>query len=121
MLPRHGTTRNPHPATHEASGAADTSAVRVALAREITRIAVDRGMTQCQTARLLGTTQPKVSALFAGKVEGFSLDRLVRFLNLLGEDVHIVVLPGAPDATRATARVMSANRWIPSAAGWSYA
>jgi predicted XRE-type DNA-binding protein len=105
----------------EEPDAADTRTVRVALAREIASIAADRGLTQCQTAELLGTTQPKVSALFAGKIEGFSIDRLVRFLNLLGEDIHIVVLPSAPEGSRATTRVMSASRCIPLATGWSYA
>jgi predicted XRE-type DNA-binding protein len=121
MPSRHVTGKNPHSAKLEDAETATTKAVRVALAREIARIAADGGLTQCQAAELLGTTQPKVSALFAGKVEGFSLDRLVRFLNLLGEDIHIVVLPSAPEAARATARVMLANRWISSDAGWSYA
>lgn len=108
-------------AVHREPDSTDTQIVRLSLAREIARIATDRGLTQCQTAALLGTTQPKVSALFAGKVDGFSLDRLVRFLNLLGEDIHIVVLPKTPDAATGTTRVMTANRWIPSAGGWLYA
>jgi predicted XRE-type DNA-binding protein len=40
--------------------------------------------------------QPKVSALVRGRLTGFSLDRLVRFLVLLGSDVEIVVKPRAP-------------------------
>jgi predicted XRE-type DNA-binding protein len=35
----------------------------------------------------------KVSALKRGRLAGFSLDRLVRFLVLLGSDVNIVVEP----------------------------
>lgn len=108
-------------ATYVESDAADVRAVRVALAREIGRIAAERGLTQCQTADLLRTTQPKVSAVFAGKVDGFSVDRLVRFLNLLGEDIHIVMLPIMPEASHATVRVMSASRCIPLASGWAYA
>jgi predicted XRE-type DNA-binding protein len=34
-----------------------------------------------------------VSALVRGRLAGFSLDRLVRFLVLLGSDVEIVVKP----------------------------
>lgn len=94
--------------------------MRVALAREIAGIASARGLTQCQTAELLGTTQPKVSALFAGKVEGFSLDRLVRFLNLLGEDIHIVVLPKVEESRAARTSVVPGARFVP-AAGWSHA
>jgi predicted XRE-type DNA-binding protein len=40
---------------------------------------------------LLSVDQPKISALKRGRLAGFSLDRLVRFLMLLGNDVEIVV------------------------------
>jgi len=40
---------------------------------------------------LLGVDQPKVSALVRGQLAGFSLERLMRFLNILGRDVQIVV------------------------------
>ncbi|PKQ14926.1 MAG: transcriptional regulator [Actinobacteria bacterium HGW-Actinobacteria-7] len=76
-------------------------AVRVALAREISGIVSARGLNQREVAALLGTTQPKVSALMALKVEGFSLDRLVMYLNRLGEDIHIVVLPKPPEREHA--------------------
>lgn len=68
-------------------------AVRVALAREIANVVSAKGLNQREAAALLGTAQPRISALMTGKVEGFSMDRLVTYLNLLGEDVHIVVLP----------------------------
>ena len=35
--------------------------------------------------------QPKISALTSGRLEGFSTDRLMRFLNELGCDVEISV------------------------------
>lgn len=76
-------------------------AVRLALAREIAQIVSARGLTQGQAAELLGTAQPRVSALMSGNVDGFSLDRLVRYLNLLGEDIHIVVLPKPPEREHA--------------------
>lgn len=107
--------------TDSTSETAGTRAVRVSLAREIARIVSDRGLTQCQAAELLGTTQPRVSALLAGKVDGVSLDRLVRFLNTLGEDIHIVVLPSAEPATEGVTRVMPAVRFATSVEGWSYA
>ena len=49
------------------------------------------GLTQAAAAALLEVDQPKVSALTRGRLAGFSLDRLVRFLVLLGSDVEIVV------------------------------
>ena len=54
-------------------------------------IIAERKLTQTKAARLLGIDQPKVSALIRGKLDGFSLDRLFRFLNALGRDVEIVV------------------------------
>lgn len=70
------------------------------LARKIGAIIERRGLTQSAAARLLEVDQPKVSALIRGRLSGFSLDRLVRFLVLLGSDVEIVVTPRA----RATGR-----------------
>ncbi len=48
-------------------------------------------LTQKQVAERLGIDQPKVSALLNGRIEGFTADRLLRFLNALGHDVDIVV------------------------------
>jgi len=50
-----------------------------------------RRMTQAQAAALLGIDQPKVSALKQGKLAGFSIERLMRFLLLLGRDVEISI------------------------------
>ena len=63
------------------------------LARKIEALIAKRGLTQAAAADLLKIDQPKVSALVRGRLAGFSLDRLVRFLVLLGSDVEIVVKP----------------------------
>ena len=63
------------------------------LARKIGRLIVERKLTQSQAASLLGIDQPKISALLRGRLQGFSSDRLFRFLNALGSDVEIVVRP----------------------------
>jgi predicted XRE-type DNA-binding protein len=49
------------------------------------------GLGQTDVARLLGLTQPKVSALANGKVSGFSVEKLMELLTKLGADVEIVV------------------------------
>jgi predicted XRE-type DNA-binding protein len=61
------------------------------LAHKITKLIERRRLTQAEAAKLLSVDQPKVSALRRGRLSGFSLDRLVRFLILLGHDVDIVV------------------------------
>ena len=50
-----------------------------------------RKLTQKEAAKLLGTDQPRVSALLHGRLEGFSSDRLFRFLNALDQDIEIVI------------------------------
>ena len=53
-----------------------------------------RRLTQTAAAQLMGIDQPKVSAMLAGPVQGYSVERLMRFLVALGHDVEIVVKPG---------------------------
>jgi len=76
------------------------------LARKIGVLISKRGLTQAAAAEILEVDQPKVSALIRGRLAGFSLDRLVRFLVLLGSDVEIVVR--SRPAVRGRARVMVA-------------
>jgi predicted XRE-type DNA-binding protein len=71
------------------------------LARKIGAIIERRGLTQAVAAEILEVDQPKVSALKRGRLAGFSLDRLVRFLVLLGSDVKIVVKPRASGSGQA--------------------
>jgi predicted XRE-type DNA-binding protein len=50
-----------------------------------------RRLSQSEIAALLRVNQPKVSALLNYKLEGFSVERLMRFLVALGQDVEITV------------------------------
>ncbi|HZC45734.1 MAG TPA: helix-turn-helix transcriptional regulator [Candidatus Acidoferrum sp.] len=63
------------------------------LVHRISLLIEERGLTQLRAAELLGIGQPKISALLHGRLDGFSMDRLVRFLNSLGQDVRISVRP----------------------------
>jgi predicted XRE-type DNA-binding protein len=63
------------------------------LAYEISRTIDQRKLSQREAAEILGIDQPKVSALVRGRLSGFSMERLYRFLNALGKDVEIVVRP----------------------------
>ena len=79
----------------------DELIAKAALARQIASITAHRHLTQAQAAHLLGTTQPKVSDLVAGKLSGFSMERLIRFLNALDRDVQINVSPKPRSRERA--------------------
>ena len=63
------------------------------LAVKITDIIRRRQLTQAEAARVLNLDQPKVSALVRGRLSGFSIERLLRFLMLLGRDIQITVKP----------------------------
>jgi len=77
------------------------------LAYRITEIIRGRHLTQAEAAELLGATQPIVSKLMNAQLHGFSLERLVRFLNALDRDVDIVVRrrPRSRDRGRTKVRV----------------
>lgn len=70
---------------------ADDRLAKAELARQIGAIIRQRRLTQKAAADILGTDQPKMSALLSGRLAGFSLERLAHFLTLLGKDVEIVV------------------------------
>lgn len=56
----------------------------------------EQGLSQVQAARVLGVNQPKISALMNGKMEGFSLERLLTFLSALGHEVKLTIGRRAP-------------------------
>lgn len=75
---------------------AEEMLAKAELAQQIISIIQRRRLTQARAAHVLGVDQPKVSALKRGRLSGFSLERLVRFLILLGRDVEIVVKKRRP-------------------------
>ncbi len=72
---------------------ADELLAKAELAIRITDILRRRRLTQVQAAEILAVDQPKVSALIRGRLAGFSIERLLRFLLLLGADVAITIQP----------------------------
>ena len=84
---------------------AEEALAKAELAHKITVLVRREGLTQGQTAKLLGVDQPKVSALMRGQLAGFSLERLMRFLLLLGQDIKITVQACPPSRSRARVRV----------------
>jgi predicted XRE-type DNA-binding protein len=58
------------------------------LVQRIADIIAEQKLTQAKAAKVLGIDQPKVSALLRGKLDGFSLDRLFRFLARFSIGLH---------------------------------
>ncbi len=74
-------------------GDADEHLVKASLVLKLDQIIRQRDLTQTAAAKLMGIDQPKVSAILAGQFRGYSVERLMRFLVALGQDVEIVVKP----------------------------
>ena len=99
---------------------ADELLAKSNLVIQITRLIEERGLTQAEAAEVLGVDQPKVSALVRGRLAGFSMERLYRFLNALGSDVDIVVRPKARNRSEGVVRVITQTRVVTSAAKTSH-
>jgi predicted XRE-type DNA-binding protein len=77
---------------------ADDLLAKANLALHIRRAVKLRKLTQAQAAKLPGIDQPKVSSIVNGRLDGYSTERLMRFLNDLGCDVQITVSAPHPEA-----------------------
>lgn len=67
------------------------------IASQICSIIKKKKLSQVGVAKILKITQPKVSFLLSGRLSGFSLERLFRFLNALGQNVNISVNSAGSD------------------------
>lgn len=63
------------------------------LVSEMQKSIKKKKITQTEAADMLGLTQPKLSILLKGQFKGYSTDRLIRFLRILGQDVDIFITP----------------------------
>jgi|SRR3569832_1121814 len=70
---------------------ADERQTKLRLAYELNELLAERELTQQQAGRLLGLSQPKISALGRYKIEGFSVERLMLLLTTLDRDIDIVI------------------------------
>lgn len=79
---------------------AEEGLAKADLSLQICRIVQDCGLTQTEAADLLGCGQPDISNLMRGRLSGYSIERLSRFLNALGRDVEITVRLASEAGTR---------------------
>ena len=63
------------------------------LAMQVNAILKSRGLRQVAAAGLLGVPQSKVSALANYRLDQFSVEKLMTFLNRLDCDVDIIIRP----------------------------
>jgi predicted XRE-type DNA-binding protein len=84
---------------------ADEHFIKAQLVFKIDGIIKKRGVTQVETAKLLGIRQPDVSKMLGGEFRQFSVERLMRFLVALDQDVEIIVKPHRSKAKSAELRI----------------
>ena len=87
------------------------------LMHRISEIVEGREWTSSQTAAALNVDEPTVSALLRGRLADFSIERLFRFLNALGQEVEISVhasRAGPPGRHRRHHRLTVACRLPPA-------
>jgi predicted XRE-type DNA-binding protein len=70
---------------------AENLRVRADLMIALGKLIERRGLTQAQAAKLLGVTQPRISALVRGKIQLFSVDGLMEMLGRGGARVSVSV------------------------------
>jgi predicted XRE-type DNA-binding protein len=64
---------------------------KLRLAYALNQVLDGRKLSQAEAAKVLGVTQPKVSALRHYKLAGSSVERLMNLLTALDQDVEIVI------------------------------
>ncbi len=69
--------------------------VKAELTVQIYQLLKERGLTQSEAAKLLGTTQAQVSTLMRCRPVSVSVGRLMEFLTILGQDVELTIKPAA--------------------------
>ncbi|MCA6251435.1 MAG: XRE family transcriptional regulator [Phenylobacterium sp.] len=63
------------------------------LAMAVNALLKERRLKQTDTATILGIPQSKVSSLANYRLDHFSVEKLISFLNALDQDVEIVIRP----------------------------
>jgi predicted XRE-type DNA-binding protein len=72
---------------------AEEHLIKAQLVFKIDTIMKDRGLKQVEAADLFGICQPDISKMLRGEFRQFSVERLLRFLVALDQDVEIVIKP----------------------------
>lgn len=79
------------------------------LIAEISHVIKKKKLTQAQVAKILNVNQPRISSLISGNLDLFSIDMLMNFLKILGQDVKIVIMPKPRNRKHAHLSVISSS------------
>jgi predicted XRE-type DNA-binding protein len=70
---------------------AEEKLAKAELTFKINQIIKHKKLKQAQAAELLGVDQSKISLLSHGRLSDFSIERLMKYLILLDQDVEIII------------------------------
>jgi predicted XRE-type DNA-binding protein len=87
---------------------AEELAVKADIAFRIMRLIEAGKLTQKEAGKRMGLAQPEVSNIVCGRLDGFTLDRLLSCLVALGQDVQIVIRSVRPAGERGELTVVGA-------------
>ena len=79
--------------------------VKATIALAIGELIEQRGLTQAEAGAILGLPQSSVSNLVRGKLDKFTIDRLLRYMRKLDYDVTISFTPKPKSRDEATIHV----------------
>ena len=70
---------------------AENLRIRSELMLAIKQIVKKKGWTQAEAAKKFDVSQPRISEIFQGKVDLFTVDKLISMLALIGQHVSISI------------------------------
>ncbi|HCC55761.1 MAG TPA: XRE family transcriptional regulator [Solibacterales bacterium] len=79
--------------------------VKAQLVFKIDTILKKRGLKQVEAAVLFGIRQPDISKMLHGEFRQFSVERLLRFLVALDQDIEIIIRPHRDNSDAPTLHV----------------
>ncbi|MBB4301196.1 putative XRE-type DNA-binding protein [Rhodobium orientis] len=86
---------------------ADEHLLKAEIVVQLKRLIAERQLTQTKAATLIGMAQPDLSNLLRGQLRGVSVERLMRALTALGQDIDIRIGPRDDDSRPARIRVLA--------------
>ena len=87
---------------------AEEHLLKAQLVVRIGEILRGRKLTQAAAGKILGIAQPDLSKILSGRFRDVSVERLMRFLSALDQNVEIVVTPKRKGRKSATVTVRAA-------------
>ena len=77
---------------------AENLRIRAKIMRALTGYLEEKKLTQSRAAKVMGVSQPRISALVRGKIGLFTIDTLVNMLAAAGLRVEVDITAGSPRA-----------------------